>query len=602
MKFKRILYKRNNSETNLVAVFEVVSAATFSVSAFLLIFNVWRRQEGYLQLLEESRCKGVSRQKNIVKGGLVVYFVIWELFTWFLMHDSEHFLGQNHSSPQNNTDTPLGSESDLEQYLNRAMYWGFTVTYTHTYSFFVFVEGVFFALAFALRQFGAEFQTRLKDIKEGDGNLIDKGLQLYRQLKKTNDFVREMYGDTLLASYISFLAYTVEAPHIFLGRRGEAEKAIFIFYTFTTIIWILAAEFHYRAHQAILEWTTFYSECDSLCLEDRLKMFSIRLEVTTYPVFCLFFHTAVMFSVISLILLGGVQLKNNLEPSLVDLFESVSNFSNCVTVALLIFILWRRTEKYLELIESTRVTLRHAKKIKILIAWSIVTWFMLHDDAHYGSLRNLNKYFLARNTSYNLTSLQFCSQNGFECIFYLGQSIVFVLASNFFVLNTGFFLMLVLAMGQRGKSFESELKIGNKILSIQKGNELYRKLKNMTSLITQLCGNKVMAFYITSVCYYAQAPHIFLGKRGNTEKLLMAYFTLTSFVWILAAEFHKNVQETVLQWIVNHSANENLTTDDRLKLLSLSNEMTADPVALSSRYFSVTYQQLSAVSFYVLMF
>ncbi|CAL8102573.1 unnamed protein product [Orchesella dallaii] len=58
------------------------------------------------------------------------------------------------------------------------------------------------------------------------------------------------------------------------------------------------------------------------------------------------------------------------------------------------------------------------------------------------------------------------------------------------------------------------------------------------------------------------------------------------------------VQETVLKWIAYHVGNNNLRVLDSLKLVSLSNEMAADPIALSSRYFCVTYQQFSAVSPY----
>ncbi|CAL8102566.1 unnamed protein product [Orchesella dallaii] len=57
----------------------------------------------------------------------------------------------------------------------------------------------------------------------------------------------------------------------------------------------------------------------------------------------------------------------------------------------------------------------------------------------------------------------------------------------------------------------------------------------------------------------------------------------------------QKVEKTFLKWIAYHTANANLSINDRLQLVSLSNEMAADPVVLSSRYFCVTYQQLSAL-------
>jgi len=71
--------------------------------------------------------------------------------------------------------------------------------------------------------------------------------------------------------------------------------------------------------------------------------------------------------------------------------------------------------------------------------------------------------------------------------------------------------------------------------------ELYRELRKKTGLITDLYGNNLLAVYITSVCYFAEAPHVLLGKRGHTEKAIMIYFVLTGVMWVMAAEFHKNV-------------------------------------------------------------
>ncbi|CAL8102570.1 unnamed protein product [Orchesella dallaii] len=322
-------------------------------------------------------------------------------------------------------------------------------------------------------------------------------------------------------------------------------------------------------------------------------------------ILCLFFHFGVVFFVVSLSLLGVLELKNTLEPSIVRIFDAVNNFTTCASAFLIIFILWRRREKYLEVVENTRVTLRQVKKLKILlypfitlssIAMIVVSCLLLQDDAHFYCLRNLDKFLLDKNTSSsNLTSLNF-SSSFFEYVFYMGLSAMIVHGSLIYVVIHGTSLMIILTMTKLGKALETELKIGNQTLDVQKGNEFYRRLKSKAKLITNLYGNQILGFYITSICYYAQAPHVFLGKRGNTEKLIMAYFTLTIVGWIVAAEFHKNVQETVLKWIAAHTGNANLGVEDRLALLSLSNEMAADPIALSSRYFSVTYQQFSAVS------
>ncbi|CAL8102542.1 unnamed protein product [Orchesella dallaii] len=169
--------------------------------------------------------------------------------------------------------------------------------------------------------------------------------------------------------------------------------------------------------------------------------------------------------------------------------------------------------------------------------------------------------------------------------------------SIFQVITFGSFLVLDFALRQLGNAFRKELEMSleNKTIDIQKGTELYRNLKRKADLITELYGKSLLSCYITAVCYYAETPHILLGKRGDTEKAIMVYFGCTSVLWILGAEFHKSIQETVLKWIAAHTGNANLSVEDRLKLVSVSNEMAADPIALASRYFCVTYQQFSSM-------
>ncbi|CAL8102560.1 unnamed protein product [Orchesella dallaii] len=338
-------------------------------------------------------------------------------------------------------------------------------------------------------------------------------------------------------------------------------------------------------------------------LDKETNQYRIKTNMVQ-KIFCIFFHIAVMFSLISFLLLGGLQLINTLEPRIVDMFDFFCNLSICVSSTFIIFMLWRRKEKYLEVIESTRIQLRRAKKIKILIylcitilsiSWCIGNWMVLREGVHYVAFLNLaDEYLLAENISSNLTSVS-SSPNSLVSIFNEVLNVVIAHVSLIYIVIPGSFLMLVLTMRQLGKILESELKIGNKVVGIWKGNELYRSLKANAELTTRLYGRIILAFYIASVCYFAQAPHVFFGERGNIEKLAMAYLTLTGVVWILAAEFHKNVQDTVVKWIEYHSANENLSLEDRLKLVSFTNEVAANPVALSSGYFSLTYELFSSM-------
>ncbi|CAL8102536.1 unnamed protein product [Orchesella dallaii] len=388
------------------------------------------------------------------------------------------------------------------------------------------------------------------------------GIELYKALKKKADLITELFGNSLLSYYITTICYYAEAPYAFLGKRGDTEKATMVYFGCLSVIWILGAEFHRNIQETVLKWIAVHTENAKLSVEDRLKLGSLSNEMAADPIAFASKYFCVTYQQFS---------ANNSEPSIITVFDFVSNFCFFITTSLTIFILWRRRDKFLEVIESTRVMTKRTNGIKILIylftaiasgVWVIINWFTFHHDGRFPSFDNCT-------IGQNATSLLACVS----------------------------FLVLVFALGQLGKIFRNELdmKIGSKIVDIQKGIELYKALKKKADLITELFGNSLLSYYITTICYYAEAPYAFLGKRGDTEKATMVYFGCLSVIWILGAEFHRNIQETVLKWIAVHTENAKLSVEDRLKLGSLSNEMAADPIAFASKYFCVTYQQFSAM-------
>lgn len=74
---------------------------------------------------------------------------------------------------------------------------------------------------------------------------ISQGMILYRELKKTTDLIRQVYGGLTLAVYVLIVSYFAATAHIFLGYKGEAEKVIMICIFSSGVMWILAAEFHH---------------------------------------------------------------------------------------------------------------------------------------------------------------------------------------------------------------------------------------------------------------------------------------------------------------------------------------------------------------------
>lgn len=56
--------------------------------------------------------------------------------------------------------------------------------------------------------------------------------------------------------------------------------------------------------------------------------------------------------------------------------------------------------------------------------------------------------------------------------------------------------------------------------------------------VRQVYGNSFLGFYVATVSNFAEAPHLILGSRGNVERLVMIYFSVSGVVWLIAAEFH----------------------------------------------------------------
>lgn len=66
----------------------------------------------------------------------------------------------------------------------------------------------------------------------------------YRQLKESIDKVRNLFGNALVAFYLSAVANYAESPHLMLGSRGDVERLVMIYFGISGVMWLIAAEFH----------------------------------------------------------------------------------------------------------------------------------------------------------------------------------------------------------------------------------------------------------------------------------------------------------------------------------------------------------------------
>ncbi|CAL8070637.1 unnamed protein product [Orchesella dallaii] len=284
-----------------------------------------------------------------------------------------------------------------------------------------------------------------------------------------------------------------------------------------------------------------------------------------------------------------LQFKKDTHMSIIAMLEFACNLSSMICMFLMMWIVWRKRERdqYLHLIEITRCNLKHPKAVAFLVQFislilclimCFIFWFMIQESSHYRSIHHLEIYGIFNHNSNASSATKDSSFN-----------------TNLTDFKFGVLFFQTLALRQIGKEFRIKLNNLNEVADIKQGILLYRKLKETSNLIRILYGNQILAFYISSVAYYAETPYILLGNRGDSERGVVIYFLINGLNWLVAAEFHYNTFNSVLHWISIHTDDDGLNCDMKFRLLSISNEMSANPIALSCRCFAVTYQHLGSV-------
>lgn len=163
--------------------------------------------------------------------------------------------------------------------------------------------------------------------------------------------------------------------------------------------------------------------------------------------------------------------------------------------------------------------------------------------------------------------------------------------------------------------------------------KLYRKLKTKLELINTFAGWHVLTFCAIVLTYYCEIPDVISGKMWEREGLgsVVFYLFLNSFLWLVAAEGHSVIHKTVKKWIDNYLFNRyndipklekveikqglakncgNLHSLDNnhassmeihMMLMAIRNDLSAEPLGLSCKFFTVTHGFLTSVSLVVFM-
>lgn len=161
---------------------------------------------------------------------------------------------------------------------------------------------------------------------------------------------------------------------------------------------------------------------------------------------------------------------------------------------------------------------------------------------------------------------------------------------------------------------ELDLSQGN----MQRGLKMFRLLRWKMDVINDFFGNQLLAWYIVVVAFYCKVPDMVMSPSfSDTLGIIFIYMANDSIGWIIAAEYYHLVQQTFLRWLwsANYNNSPFLTehwqrraivlefvepTKENLDLGTMKAEFQFEYLALSTRFFRVTYGFLGAVSILVL--
>lgn len=181
----------------------------------------------------------------------------------------------------------------------------------------------------------------------------------------------------------------------------------------------------------------------------------------------------------------------------------------------------------------------------------------------------------------------------------------------FFFICHAFVFLLTCTIFALGWQFKRDiLSIG--FDNIRVGIKAYRKLKQKMEMIKDLTGSHVLAFNVVNIAYYCQLPEIIFGDiKYETVPSVIFYMLINISVWILASEFHVQVENSFCKWHDkclfrdDEEGDENVETiqniqtqismETQLKLMSIQNEFHTTPIGLSCQFFTVTYGFLRTV-------
>ncbi len=106
-----------------------------------------------------------------------------------------------------------------------------------------------------------------------------------------------------------------------------------------------------------------------------------------------------------------------------------------------------------------------------------------------------------------------------------------------------------------------------------------------------------VAYYVYIITYHCEITDVLLSETfGTSSKIVLVYLIYIAAIWWTAAEFHEYISKSVSQWY--HICKLSTPNDPVLRqsFMAINFELDSDPIAITTKYFVVTYGYLKSVS------
>ncbi|CAL8098463.1 unnamed protein product [Orchesella dallaii] len=304
-------------------------------------------------------------------------------------------------------------------------------------------------------------------------------------------------------------------------------------------------------------------------------------------------------------------------------FNFANNFVFVYFVVLFFKLVWFQGDNLLKFVAITTIRIKRAT---LICTFGKLLW--ISSFLAYGTIVCLRSPFYSfdlPNDAYNsngtvyhngydkLTTLFAIKLSYWDIALTILKALSAIHAVTIFPVTHSLLFVLSFCVLGIAKNYRTELRLAVHRIDISTGLLAYRNLRKNITFINDVFGGPLFGFFLAVITYYSQVPDVLMGYLTDFPLgVIFLFIVLDMAIFVLAAEFHSQVQRIsfegfedlslkVLEYKRKFEVRSVSSTEyfqileSKLDLMEMKNEMSQQPIALSCRFFSITYGFLASV-------